>query len=225
MSHGVSANQAPTSQTLLHLLLSVLTTGMLVLLVYLWATASIQAAVPTAGPQTPAWTGALPAMFRPEVRYWAADIQRWAQARDLDPLLVATVMQIESCGDPHAVSRAGAIGLFQVMPYHFTAEEDPFAPEVNAQRGLDFLRRLWQQANGDIARTLAAYNGGPRQLTQDPQAWPAETQRYVAWGTAIYADAQAGLERSPALEAWLDAGGRALCRQAQARLGLPPPTE
>ncbi|MBI1856315.1 MAG: transglycosylase SLT domain-containing protein [Chloroflexi bacterium] len=51
--------------------------------------------------------------------YWAAAISRWANASNLDPNLVAVVMQIESCGNPSARSSAGAMGLFQVMPFHF----------------------------------------------------------------------------------------------------------
>lgn len=57
--------------------------------------------------------------FTPEVDYWAAAISRWANASNLDPNLVAVVMQIESCGNPSARSSAGAMGLFQVMPFHF----------------------------------------------------------------------------------------------------------
>ena len=56
--------------------------------------------------------------FTPEIQYWESNILAWAEEKGLDPNLVATVMQIESCGDPLAESPAGAIGLFQVMPYH-----------------------------------------------------------------------------------------------------------
>ena len=37
----------------------------------------------------------------------------------LDPDIIATIIQIESCGNPAARSTAGAQGLFQVMPFHF----------------------------------------------------------------------------------------------------------
>src|SRR5450759_1540101 len=52
-------------------------------------------------------------IFTPEVQFWAGRIQSWASAAGLDPNLAATVMQIESCGDPLALSRSGAMGLFQ----------------------------------------------------------------------------------------------------------------
>src|SRR5450759_279142 len=52
-------------------------------------------------------------IFTPEVQFWAGRILSWASAAGLDPNLTATVMQIESCGDPLALSRSGAMGLFQ----------------------------------------------------------------------------------------------------------------
>jgi hypothetical protein len=64
-------------------------------------------------------------IFTPEIHYWADSIIRWAAASNLDPNLAAVVMQIESCGDPRATSRAGAMGLFQVMPYHFARARIP----------------------------------------------------------------------------------------------------
>ncbi len=160
-------------------------------------------------------------LFTPEVHHWAPKIVRWAQQYDLDPNLVATVMQIESCGDPQATSTAGARGLFQVMPFHFAPGEDPYQPGVNARRGLGYLRRALRKAKGDVALALAMYNGGPGVLALPPTRWPAETQRYVAWGTGIYADAQKGRAESPTLQRWLAAGGRSLCRRARGRLGLP----
>src|ERR1051326_70323 len=50
-------------------------------------------------------------VFTPEVQHWATPIMNWAAPYKLDPNLVATVMQIESCGAPHAVSSSGAQGL------------------------------------------------------------------------------------------------------------------
>ena len=169
----------------------------------------------------PVGAGALAPFFTPEVQYWTPKILRWAQDYGLDPNLVATVMQIESCGDPQATSVAGARGLFQVMPYHFAPGEDPYQPQVNARRGLGYLRRMLRRAQGDVGLALAMYNGGPGVQTLPPAYWPAETQRYVTWGAGIYADARAGRERSPTLERWLAAGGRSLCWRAHQRLGLP----
>lgn len=153
-------------------------------------------------------------LFTPEVQYWAASIQHWAAVYQLDANLVATVMQIESCGAPAAVSRAGARGLFQVMPYHFGPGDNMFNPDTNAQRGLAYLAAGLARANGEAGLALAGYNGGHSLLSQPFSAWPAETQRYWYWGTGIYADARQGLAASPRLQEWLHTGGASLCARA-----------
>jgi len=94
-------------------------------------------------------------IFTREVQHWADDITRWANASALDPNLVAVILQIESCGNPFARSSAGAMGLFQVMPFHFHFGENPYDPETNAFRGLGYLVRSLQTANGDARLALA----------------------------------------------------------------------
>jgi hypothetical protein len=153
-------------------------------------------------------------VFTPEVRHWETEIYAWSEAFQLDPNLVALVMQIESCGHPNVVSHAGAMGLFQVMPFHFGASEDPLDPQVNATRGLSYLARSLELAQGRIDLALAGYNGGHGVIHRDPSTWPAETLRYVKWGSGIFRDLKHEDGRSPTLEAWLQAGGRSLCGQA-----------
>lgn len=160
-------------------------------------------------------------VFTPQVRYWEADILRWADEWQLDPNLVAAVMQIESCGDPKAVSPSGAMGLFQVMPYHFTPTERPYDLETNARRGMAYLTKALETHNS-IRLAFAGYNGGIGGAAKPESAWSSETIRYVYWGTNIYRDARRGELTSPTLEEWLAAGGASLCAQAARRLGIQP---
>jgi hypothetical protein len=160
------------------------------------------------------------AAFSPSVLYWEAEIQTWADTWRLDPLLIATVMQIESCGNPNIASPAGAQGLFQVMPFHFDPDENMLDPQTNAGRGMAYLSRSYILAEGDIALALAGYNGGHGQIAREVELWPDETQRYVLWGTGIYQDAKDGVQDAPSLTAWLNAGGQNLCDQAEIELGL-----
>ena len=155
------------------------------------------------------------ALFTPEVRAWENDIIRWSEHNNLPPSLVAIVMQIESCGAPQVMSSAGAMGLFQVMPFHFSHQEDPFDPEINAQRGLKYLARSYELANGSIAATLAGYNGGHSVIDWDPINWPEETRRYVKWGTGIWADLHSKEKQSDTLNQWIAAGGDNLCQKAR----------
>jgi soluble lytic murein transglycosylase-like protein len=159
-------------------------------------------------------------IFTREVQHWGSNIVRWANASSLDPNLVATVMQIESCGDPRALSRSGAMGLFQVMPFHFYYGENGFDAETNALRGLNYLARSLQTANGDPRLALAGYNGGIGVIGRGEWTWHAETARYVRYGAPIYNDARSGFPSSAMLDEWYQRYGAGLCRQAAQRLGL-----
>jgi soluble lytic murein transglycosylase-like protein len=165
-------------------------------------------------------TGISP-IFRREVLYWADSISGWASASGLNPNLVATIMQIESCGDPRALSSAGAMGLFQVMPYHFRASDNPYNPDTNAARGLAYLVRSLETANGDARLAMAGYNGGIGIIPRGEWTWSAQTKRYVQYGAPIYSDAISGVASSNALNEWYTKYGASLCRQASQRLGLP----
>jgi soluble lytic murein transglycosylase-like protein len=167
-------------------------------------------------------TGEVPLspIFTPEIHYWSESILLWSNQTGLEPNLIATIMQIESCGDPLARSSVGAMGLFQVMPYHFEAGENPFTPDTNALRGLGYLQRSLNQAGGNRRLAMAGYNGGIGVITRAESTWAAETIRYVQYGWPIYQDAQSGVENSPALVEWYSRYGVGLCKQAAARNGI-----
>ena len=104
------------------------------------------------------------------------------------PWIVA-VMRAESANDPRAISRAGAMGLMQVMPDtwdHLRARHglgrDPFDPRDNILAGTAYLREMWDRY-GSVAAMLAAYNAGPGRYDaylQTGRVLPAETRAYVA---------------------------------------------
>jgi len=167
-------------------------------------------------------TSSISPIFTKEIQYWADSISQWANASSLDPNLVAVVMQIESCGDPRAVSSAGAMGLFQVMPFHFLAGENPYNPDTNALRGMNYLANSLNTARGNVRLALAGYNGGIGVITRGEWTWASETMRYVYYGAPIYEDARAGLISSPNLDEWYKKYGAGLCRQASNRLGITP---
>jgi hypothetical protein len=172
-----------------------------------WASGEENNSLGTAGDYPPG----ISAVFTPEVKRWREYIANWSVEYDLPPNLIAVVIQIESCGNPHARSPAGAIGLFQVMPYHFSSHEDPFEVPINAARGLDYLSKGLKLGGGRIDLALAGYNGGHSQITKSPQQWTDETTRYVRWGLGIWEDIQAAESRSETLDLWLESGGRFLC--------------
>jgi soluble lytic murein transglycosylase-like protein len=100
----------------------------------------------------------------------------------VDATLVRSVMQTESAFDALAVSRAGAIGLMQLMPRvaDELGVEDPFDPRQNVMGGVKYLRRLLDQYRGNVRLALASYNAGAANVAQYGGVPPfPETQKYV----------------------------------------------
>jgi len=81
----------------------------------------------------------------------------------VDPALVRAVMQTESNWKSSAVSRKGALGLMQLEPGTAQAlgVNNAFDPKQNLDGGVRYLHMLLERYNGDLDRSLAAYNAGP----------------------------------------------------------------
>lgn len=104
-------------------------------------------------------------------------------AQNLDVDLLASVIRAESNGNVHAVSRAGARGLMQLMPQ--TASNlgvaDSFRADQNINGGTAYLNDLLKRYNDDLALALAAYNAGPAAVDKYHGIPPyRETRLYVA---------------------------------------------
>lgn len=95
---------------------------------------------------------------------------------------MAAVMMQESGGDPHAVSKVGAQGLFQFMPDTGRAigMTNPFDPVQSAFAGALYLKQLYGKF-GSWPLALAAYNAGPGAVEAAGNRIPdiPETQQYV----------------------------------------------
>lgn len=92
-----------------------------------------------------------------------AVIDSTARRFNVDPHLVRAVIKTESNFDPRAVSQKGAMGLMQLMPETARDMEiqNPFDPMENIFAGTRYLRKLFDQFDGDLGLALAAYNAGP----------------------------------------------------------------
>jgi soluble lytic murein transglycosylase-like protein len=92
-------------------------------------------------------------------------VQYEARRAGLDPQMVLGLIEIESRFRKYAVSRVGARGYMQVMPFWIdligSAQHDLFKLRTNLRYGCVILRHYLDIEGGDIYRALARYNGSP----------------------------------------------------------------
>jgi hypothetical protein len=100
-----------------------------------------------------------------------------------DPVLMATVLAIESEYKVNAISPAGALGLGQVMPYHFKKGQDWKNPKDNIAVASKLMEDFLKRFNDNKELALAAYNAGPGAVVkagyQIPNTRDDETKKYV----------------------------------------------
>lgn len=97
---------------------------------------------------------------------------------------------VESGLNPAARSRAGALGIMQIIPStaaglaaeegikDFSADMLISRPDINILLGDRYICKLYAKYNGDLTLVAAHYNYGPR-AGGPRETWPRETQRFV----------------------------------------------
>jgi len=107
---------------------------------------------------------------------------RAAQQHHVQPALLLAVMKAESSFNPTAVSKAGAVGLMQLIPETAIRHgvRNLYDANDNITGGAKHLRYLLDRFHGNIRLALAAYNAGERKVDRYGQIPPyKETQDYV----------------------------------------------
>jgi len=109
-------------------------------------------------------------------------VDRVSRANDLPPALVHAIIKAESNGQRKAVSRKGAEGVMQLMP--FTSKRmrvaDPFDPIENIEGGIKYIKELLVTFEGNLTNAVAAYNAGPAAVRKYGGVPPyQETRLYV----------------------------------------------
>lgn len=116
-------------------------------------------------------------------------VQDAAQRYRVDPLLVDSVIRVESGFNPNAVSVKGAQGLMQLIPataQRFGAN-DPFDAKQNIDAGVHYLKYLQDRFPNDLTLSIAAYNAGEQAVSRYNSVPPyRETVDYVQKVTQEY---------------------------------------
>ena len=108
----------------------------------------------------------------------------WEKSKkyNVDPALVAAVIEQESRFKPRAKSHVGAKGLMQLMPRtgRWMGARDFYDPEQNVDAGVKYIAYLNKRFDGDTKKIIAAYNGGEGNVMRYKGIPPfRETRTYV----------------------------------------------
>ena len=117
------------------------------------------------------------------IQRYAPIIDTASRAYGVDKNLVHAVISAESAYNPVALSKAGAMGLMQLMPQ--TARrygvKNIYDPSENIHGGVRYLKDLLVMFNGNVELAVAAYNAGENAVIRAGNKIPpyAETVHYV----------------------------------------------
>jgi soluble lytic murein transglycosylase-like protein len=117
------------------------------------------------------------------IQQYSPMIERASLAYGVEKALVHAVISAESGYNPYAISRAGALGMMQLMPD--TAKrygvKNTMDAEQNIHGGVRYLKDLLVMFNGNIELAVAAYNAGENAVVRYGNRIPpyAETTQYV----------------------------------------------
>jgi soluble lytic murein transglycosylase-like protein len=128
---------------------------------------------------------------------FASKIAEVANRYQVPQALLHAVIEIESAYDPNAISRAGAVGLMQLMPatarrYGVSNRRNPSA---NLTGGTRYLKDLLIRFDRNLELALAGYNAGENAVERFGNQIPPfdETQKYVRKVLKLYTQRSDGL--------------------------------
>ncbi len=136
-------------------------------------------------------TASAPYYANPIKSQYDALIVNLALKYDLEPSFIKAMIHVESAFDRYAISRAGAMGLMQLMPAtaaNYQLNQDQFNPYRNVEAGIQHVKDLMNRYGSDKKLSLAAYNAGEGAVSKYRGVPPYdETEDYIKKVLRLYA--------------------------------------
>ena len=154
---------------------------------------------------------------------WSDWIREHADRHGVDARLVQAIVQVESGYNHRAKSRAGAVGLMQLMPGTARTLQvgDRYDAEQNIRGGVAYLRQMIDLFPGRLELAIAAYNAGPNAVQRHGAIPPyAETRDYVDRVLTLYRGGGGS-----SLMVGFSSGGNALQLNGLAQPLMPSPLQ
>ena len=165
---------------------------------------------------------ALSPIFTREVQHWA----KTSSAGQTLPPSTRTWSPSSCRSNPAAIrvpSRAaGAMGLFQVMPFHFHFGENPIRPRDQRPARTQLPRAFTRNRKRRCAPRAGWLQRRHRRHRRGEWTWSCRDKAICPLWRADLRDARSGASSSATLDEWYRKYGAGLCRQAASRLGLSP---
>jgi soluble lytic murein transglycosylase-like protein len=123
-------------------------------------------------------------------------VAHYARENRLSPALLMAIMKAESGFNPLAISKAGAVGLMQLIPETAIRHgvKNMYDTRDNIAGGARHIRYLLNRFHGNVPFALAAYNAGEGKVDRYRQIPPyKETRAYVKKVIGFYHGYQTGM--------------------------------
>jgi soluble lytic murein transglycosylase len=129
--------------------------------------------------------------------YYKDYVEKWSWKYDIDKALVYSIIRQESHFNKDAISKASAYGLMQlIIPTAQTMnknieEKDLLNPKENIKYGTMYIGRLMEFYDESISTSVAAYNGGPGNLSK----WKLDENGNIVIDSISFSETKKYVER------------------------------
>lgn len=124
------------------------------------------------------------------ISQWSDLIETVAEPAEIDPRIIAAIIDVESSGDPTRINKLGCTGLMQVCLFEDRPSQDELLnPKTNIEEGVDLLVEYLAGTDYDLKDALYEYSGGSEWSSREAyekQYWDRLSSKFKGlWGVSL----------------------------------------